>query len=105
MKKYIYTYIHTVSECNFFAVYPSKYRGVVSALCCFVTMAYGLVIATGVPSKMAMLYVVMVIPAVMGIVPVEEKVKAVLSYTRFWGLRWNVINYYTHYSSHYQTFY
>jgi hypothetical protein len=100
----VYIHIYTINECNFFAVYPSKYRGVVSSLCCFVTVACGLIIATGVPSKMAMLYVVMVIPAVMGIVPVEEKVKAVLSYTRLWGLRWDVINYYTHCSSHYQTF-
>lgn len=67
-------------------VYPSKYRGVVSAVCCFVMVAYGLILATGVPSKMAMLYVLLVIPAVMGIVPVEEKVKTVFSFTRCWGL-------------------
>jgi hypothetical protein len=58
-------------------------------------VAYGLIIATGVPSKMAMLYVLLVIPAVMGIVPVEEKVKTVVSFTRCWGLRWEVVNYYT----------
>jgi hypothetical protein len=57
-------------------------------------VAYGLIIATGVPSKMAMLYVLLVIPAVMGIVPVEEKMKTVFSFTRCWGLRWEVINYY-----------
>jgi hypothetical protein len=84
-----YTY---QTECNVFAVYPSKYRGVLSALCCIVTVAWGVTIAMGVPSKMAILYVVMVIPAVMGIVPVEEKVKAVLSYTRMWGLRWEYFN-------------
>lgn len=67
-------------------VYPSKYRGVLSALCCIVTVAWGVIIAMGVPSKMAIPYVVMVIPAVMGIVPVEEKVKSVVSYTRLWGL-------------------
>jgi len=80
-------FTHTKTECNVFAVYPSKYRGVLSALCCIVTVAWGFIIALGVPSKMAMLYVVMVIPAVMGIVPIEEKVKAVVSYTRLWGLR------------------
>lgn len=88
-----------------FAVYPSKYRGMVSALCCFITVVYGLIIATGVPSKMAMLYVVMVIPAVMGIVPIEEKVKAVVSYTRIWGLRWEAVSYYTYHSSYYWTSY
>ena len=36
---------------------------------------------------MAMVYVVMVVPAVMGVIPVEDKVKAVFSYTRVWGLR------------------
>jgi hypothetical protein len=86
---------HTKIECNVFAVYPSKYRGVFSALCCIITVAWGVIIALGVPSKMAMLYVVMVIPAVMGIVPIEEKVKAVVSYTRLWGLRWEDFNYYT----------
>jgi hypothetical protein len=30
----------------------------------------------------------------MGIVPVEEKVKTVFSFTRYWGLRWEIINYY-----------
>ena len=83
------------TECNVFAVYPSKYRGMISALCCIVTVACGLIIAMGVPNKMAILYDVMVIPAVMGIVPVEEKVKAVVSYTRLWGLRCEVFNYYT----------
>jgi hypothetical protein len=86
---------HTKPECNVIAVYPSKYRGVLSALCCIFTVACGVTIAIGVPSKMAMLYVVMVIPAVMGIVPVEEKVKAVVSYTRQWGLRCKIFSYYT----------
>jgi hypothetical protein len=86
---------HNETVCNVFAVYPSKYRGVLSALCCIVTVAWGVTIAMGVPSSMAILYVVMVIPAVMGIVPVEEKVKAVASYTRQWGLRWEYFNYYT----------
>ncbi|GFG31703.1 hypothetical protein Cfor_04843 [Coptotermes formosanus] len=49
---------------------------------------------------MALLYVVIVIPAVMGIVPVEEKVKAVVSYTRLWGLRCEFFNYYTCNSNH-----
>ena len=83
---------HTKTECTVFAVYPSKYRGVLSALCCILTVAWGVTIAMGVPSKMAIFYVVMVIPAVMGIVPVEEKVKAVVSYTRLWGLRWEDFN-------------
>ena len=91
---------HTETECNLFSVYPSKYRGVISALCCFVTVACGLIIAIGVPSKMVTLYVVMVIPAVMGIVPVEEKVKAVVSYTRLWGLRCEVFKYYICNSNH-----
>jgi hypothetical protein len=82
---------HTTTKCNVFAVYPSKYRGMLSALCCIFTVAWGVTIAIGVPSKMAILYVVMVIPAVMGIVPVEEKVKAVVSYTRQWGLRCEVL--------------
>ncbi|KAJ9583041.1 hypothetical protein L9F63_022620 [Diploptera punctata] len=67
-------------------VYPSKYRGFTSTLCCFITVTYGLIFASGLSSKMAMIYVVMVIPAVMGVVPVEDKVKAVFSYTRVWGL-------------------
>jgi hypothetical protein len=62
-------------------------------------VAYGLIIATGVPSKTAMLYVLLVIPAVMGIVPVEEKVKTVFSFTRYWGLRWENINYYISFKS------
>jgi hypothetical protein len=86
---------HTKNECDIFAVYPSKYRVLLSALCCVLTVAWGFTIATGVPSKMAILYVVMVIPAVMGTVPVEEKVKSVVSYTRLWGLRWQDFNYYT----------
>jgi hypothetical protein len=88
-------FTRTEIECNVFAVYPSKYRGVLSAMCCIVTVAWGVTIAMGVPSKMAILYVVMVIPAVMGIVPVEEKVKAAVSYARLWGLRWEDFNYYT----------
>jgi len=83
---------NTENECIVFAVHPSKNRGVLSALCCIPTVACGVTIAMGVPSKMAILYVVMVIPAVMGIVPVEEKVKAVVSYTRLWGLRWEDFN-------------
>lgn len=86
---------HSKTKCIVFAVYPSKYRGMLSALCCIVTVTWGLIIAMGVPSKMAILYVVMVIPAVMGIVPVEEKVKSVVSYTRLWGLRCKDFNYYT----------
>ena len=86
---------NTETECNVFPVYPSKYRGVLSALCCIVTMAWGVSIAMGVRSKMAILYVVMVIAAVMGIVPVEEKLKAVASYTRRWGLSWEYFSYYT----------
>jgi hypothetical protein len=84
---------HTKTQCNVFAVYPSKYRGMLSALCCIVTVAWGVTIAMTVPSKMMILYVVMVIPAVMGIVPVEEKVKAAVSYTRLWGLRSEDFNY------------
>ncbi|PSN55559.1 hypothetical protein C0J52_12105 [Blattella germanica] len=67
-------------------VYPSKYRGVTSTLCCFITVSYGLIFASGLSSKMSMLYCVMVIPAVMGIIPIEDKVKAMFSYTRIWGL-------------------
>jgi hypothetical protein len=73
---------HNETECNVFAVYPSNYSNVCRALCCIVTVTWGVTIAMGVPSKMAILYVVMVILAVRDIVTVEEKVKAVVSYTR-----------------------
>jgi type IV secretory pathway component VirB8 len=83
---------HTKTECNMFEVYPSKYHVLLSAVCCVLTVAWGFTIAMGVPSKMAVLYVVMVIPAVMGTVPVEETVKSVVSYTRLWELRCTVYN-------------